>query len=114
MAVVVDVGGGIGNVSIQLAEQYPHLRFIVQDREQTIAVAPSVWGGKHKDLFDSGRVTFQAQDFFEAQPVSYEVPGLGRVEKAALFLVVRIMHNWMDKDCEKYARIVSGTPAVRL
>ncbi|KAI0712854.1 S-adenosyl-L-methionine-dependent methyltransferase [Cerioporus squamosus] len=100
-SVVVDVGGGIGSVSIKLAEAYPHLRFIVQDREQTLAMAPTVLGPKHKGLLDSGRVVFQAQDFFAPQPASYDVPGVGTVDKAAVFLVVRIMHNWMDEDCTK-------------
>ncbi|RPD58019.1 S-adenosyl-L-methionine-dependent methyltransferase [Lentinus tigrinus ALCF2SS1-7] len=100
-SVIVDVGGGIGSMSVQLAEKYPQLRFIVQDRLQTVAVARDVWGTKHKDLFDSGRVTFQAQDFFEAQPTSYEVPGVGTVDNPAVFLVVRVMHNWSDKDCER-------------
>ncbi|RDX43035.1 O-methyltransferase [Lentinus brumalis] len=100
-SIIVDVGGGIGSVSVQLAEAYPHLRFIVQDREQTLALAPKILGATHKDLLDSGRVLFQAQDFFTSQPPSYEVPGVGKVCKAAVFLVVRIMHNYLDEDCKK-------------
>ncbi len=102
-SVIVDVGGGIGSVSVQLAEAYPHLRFIVQDREQTLALAPKILGATHKDLLDSGRVLFQAQDFFAAQPASYELPGVGKVDNVAVFLVVRIMHNYLDEDCKKYA-----------
>ena len=41
-SVVVDVGGGIGSVSVQLAEPHPHLRLVVQDRAQTVAIAPKV------------------------------------------------------------------------
>ena len=36
-ALVVDVGGGIGTASIQVAKQFPSLKFIVQDRRQPIA-----------------------------------------------------------------------------
>ncbi|TFK83220.1 S-adenosyl-L-methionine-dependent methyltransferase [Polyporus arcularius HHB13444] len=100
-SVIVDVGGGFGSVSVQLAEAYPHLRFIVQDREQTLALAPKILGATHKDLLHSGRVLFHAQDFFTPQPASYEVPGVGNVDHAAVFLVVRIMHNWLDEDCKK-------------
>ncbi len=74
----------------------------MQDREQTLALAPKILGATHKDLLDSGRVIFQAQDFFTPQPASYEVPGVGKVDNAAVFLVVRIMHNWLDEDCKKY------------
>ncbi|RDX43036.1 S-adenosyl-L-methionine-dependent methyltransferase [Lentinus brumalis] len=100
-SVIVDVGGGIGSVSIELAQAHPHLRFIVQDREQTLALAPKILGATHKDLLDSGRVIFQAQDFFAPQPASYEVPGVDKVDNATVFLVVRIMHNWLDEDCQK-------------
>lgn len=34
---VVDVGGGIGTVSIQVAEKHPKLKFVVQDRAPVIA-----------------------------------------------------------------------------
>ncbi|TFK83064.1 S-adenosyl-L-methionine-dependent methyltransferase [Polyporus arcularius HHB13444] len=100
-SLIVDVGGGIGSVSIQLAEAYSHLRFIVQDRQKTVAIALTVWGADHKELFDSGRVSLQPQDFFAAQPTSYEVPGVGRVDKPAVFVLARVMHNWGDEDCKK-------------
>ncbi|KAI0326190.1 S-adenosyl-L-methionine-dependent methyltransferase [Cubamyces sp. BRFM 1775] len=100
-SVVVDVGGGIGSVSVQLAEPHPHLRLVVQDRAQTVAIAPKMWGDAHKDLFDSGRISFQAQDFFEPQPPALQVPGAGAVAHPAAYLVTRVMHNWPDVDCVK-------------
>ena len=39
---MVDVGGGIGSVSVQLSQAYPHLRFVVEDRESVVSVAPKV------------------------------------------------------------------------
>ena len=30
-AVVVDVGGGVGEISLTLAREYEHLRFVIQD-----------------------------------------------------------------------------------
>ncbi|KAI0653068.1 S-adenosyl-L-methionine-dependent methyltransferase [Cubamyces menziesii] len=103
-SVVVDVGGGVGSVSIQLATPYPNLRLIVQDRAQTIELAPKIWGDTHKDLFDSGRVSFQAQDFFEPQPPSLEVPGVGQVQHPAAYIITRIMHNWPDAQCKQILR----------
>ena len=41
-SVVVDVGGGIGSMSVMLAQAFPHLRFVVQDRAGVVAIAPQV------------------------------------------------------------------------
>lgn len=41
-SLVVDVGGGIGSQSLMLALRYPHLRFIVQDRESVVGDAVQV------------------------------------------------------------------------
>ena len=39
---VVDVGGGIGTVSMTLAKMHPQLKIIVQDREQVVKDGPKV------------------------------------------------------------------------
>ncbi|OSC97017.1 S-adenosyl-L-methionine-dependent methyltransferase [Trametes coccinea BRFM310] len=100
-AVVVDVGGGIGSVSVRLAEPYPNLRLIVQDLQKTIALAPKarIWGSKHKELFDSGRVSYQVQDFFQPQPPTLNVPGVGAVQYPAAYIITRVLHNWPDAQC---------------
>lgn len=41
-AVVVDVGGGIGGQSMTLAQQYPNLRLVIQDREPVVKDAVGV------------------------------------------------------------------------
>ena len=42
-ALVVDVGGGIGSTTLRLAERFPKLRFIVQDREPVCRLGEDVW-----------------------------------------------------------------------
>ncbi|KAI0765581.1 S-adenosyl-L-methionine-dependent methyltransferase [Trametes elegans] len=98
-SVVVDVGGGIGSVAVQLAEPHPNLHVVVQDRAQTIELAPKIWGAAHKELFNSGRVSFLAQDFFAPQPAALQVAGVGTVAHPAAYLVTRVLHNWPDAEC---------------
>ena len=39
---MADVGGGIGSVSVILADAYPHLRFAVKDRASVVSIAQQV------------------------------------------------------------------------
>jgi hypothetical protein len=41
-ALVVDVGGGVGSATLHLMKDYPHLRYVVQDRPKVIADAVKV------------------------------------------------------------------------
>ena len=97
---VVDVGGSEGHISIKLAEAYPALSFVVQDRPEVIAnaqskVPPNV----------AGRITLMAHDFFTEQPV-----------KADAYLFRFIFHNWSDVYCVKILRklIPALTPGARI
>lgn len=38
----VDVGGGVGTQAMILAREYPHLKYVVQDRAEVIANAKQV------------------------------------------------------------------------
>lgn len=79
-AVVVDVGGSRGDISIMLARSFPNLRFVVQDLPQTIQGADS-----DVPLGLQERVKFMAHDAFKEQPVEADV---------YLFRVV--FHDWSD------------------
>ncbi|KAI0349362.1 S-adenosyl-L-methionine-dependent methyltransferase [Trametes cingulata] len=96
-SVVIDIGGGIGSVSVILAQAYPHLKFVVEDRAGVVAIAREAWGTKNAELFDSGRVTFHAQDFLEEHK-PFELAGVGTVSQPSVFLARAVAHNWPDKD----------------
>ena len=80
---VVDVGGGIGTVSLRITEKVPHVSFVVQDQAGVIEVADvgSAIDGASK------RISFMAHDFFEAQPV----------KGAEVYLFRFILHDHPDR-----------------
>jgi hypothetical protein len=62
--VLVDIGGGTGTITAQIARYHPKMKCIVQDVPVVIegAAVP-------EDLKDGERLRFMAHDFFEVQPV---------------------------------------------
>ena len=85
---VVDVGGGLGGVSILLAEKFSDLHFVIQD-------LPEVMEGAEKKIPESlrDRIEFMAYDFFTEQKVVGDV-----------YLFRAIFHNWPDSYCLKILR----------
>lgn len=61
---VVDVGGSEGHISVLLAQAFPELHFIVQDRPEVIENATA-----RLESNIAERVIFQAHAFFTPQPV---------------------------------------------
>ncbi|KAF7336117.1 O-methyltransferase [Mycena venus] len=84
---IVDVGGGIGHVSLTIAKNYPHLRVVNQDLGQPIEISKAHWRKIFPEHLDSQMVEFQVHDFFAAQPV----------KDAAVFLLRYILHDWTDE-----------------
>ncbi|KAJ7042930.1 O-methyltransferase [Mycena alexandri] len=85
-ALIVDVGGGIGSVSLDIANANPHLRFVIQDKAAVTQEGKVHWDTKWPGAFAEGRVAFHAHDFFGSQPV----------KDASVFLLRGICHNWTD------------------
>lgn len=86
---VVDVGGGHGSVSVNLAQRTQKIRFIVQDLESEVRE-----GRKVLPETLEGRVTFQVHDFFMPQTV------VG----ADVYFLRWILHNWSDEYCVRILR----------
>ncbi|KAF9000064.1 O-methyltransferase-domain-containing protein [Cyathus striatus] len=87
---LVDVGGGIGALPELLLPTVPHLRFIVQDLEATVALASGEAASLDmKRYIANEKVRFMVQDCFSAQPD--EVNG-------AVFILKNMMrrHNYPD------------------
>ncbi|KAK7008385.1 O-methyltransferase-domain-containing protein [Favolaschia claudopus] len=85
-SVIVDVGGGIGHVSLAVAKKYPHLRVVNQDFASPIEISKAHWKECFPDHLDKQMVDFHVHDFFNPQPV----------RNAAVFLLRQILHDWPD------------------
>ncbi|TVY44615.1 O-methyltransferase [Lachnellula subtilissima] len=80
---VVDIGGSNGDIMIAIAKAFPSLRFVVQDLQSQVNIAPAV----PQEV--AGRISMQAYDFFSPQPV----------HGADVYFFRWVFHNWADKYC---------------
>ncbi|KAK2607953.1 hypothetical protein N8I77_006592 [Diaporthe amygdali] len=96
-AVVVDVGGSRGDFAFALTEKHPSLQVVVQDMPDTVEQGRAILS--KRDV--SSNVTFQAHDFFDAQPV----------EGADAYFLRMILHDWPDEFCLKILRNI--VPALK-
>ncbi|KAJ3730279.1 S-adenosyl-L-methionine-dependent methyltransferase [Lentinula raphanica] len=88
---IVDVGGGVGSVTLALRNAYPKLRYVVQDLEHQIVAARKFWDEKYPEAVKTGQVQLQAHNFFDPQPVKH----------AAIYFLRLIVHDWPDHDAIK-------------
>ena len=87
---VVDVGGGMGHVSIALAKAFPELRFTVQDFGKVVENGEREFLEEAKEQEGlKERVKFMAHDAFEDQPV----------RGASVYLFRSVFHDWPDESC---------------
>ncbi|KAF7377233.1 S-adenosyl-L-methionine-dependent methyltransferase [Mycena sanguinolenta] len=105
-SLVVDVGGGVGTLSLTLAAQFPQLKFVVQDQENVIEQGKKVWNEKMPNAISSGQVTLQdlcdsVHDFFTPQPQT----------GAAVYLMKFILHDWSTEYCIKILTQLSEAAA---
>lgn len=79
---IVDIGGGTGTTSMDLARNHPLIRCIVQDMPHVVAQGREQVGS---DV--AQQITFMAHDFFQEQPV----------KEADVYFLRWILHDWSDK-----------------
>ncbi|EJD00229.1 S-adenosyl-L-methionine-dependent methyltransferase [Fomitiporia mediterranea MF3/22] len=87
--IVVDVGGGLGHVSLEIAKAHPRLRIVLEDRPLVVEEAKRFWKENLPGHVSDGHMQFIGTDFFDAQP---QLPG-----PVSVFLLRMIIHDWSDK-----------------
>ncbi|KAF5387589.1 hypothetical protein D9757_006615 [Collybiopsis confluens] len=83
---VVDVGGGLGSITLKLVNSFPHLCYLIQDLPFVVSAAANYWLQANPDAWKSKRVQASSHNFFDTQPV----------KNAAVFLVRAVCHDHPD------------------
>ncbi|EJD01727.1 S-adenosyl-L-methionine-dependent methyltransferase [Fomitiporia mediterranea MF3/22] len=106
--VVVDVGGGLGQVALEISKAFPELQVVLEDRPSNVEQAKQFWSENLPSAVSNGTVHFIGMDFFEAQP---KLPG-----DPSVFLLRNIIHDWSDLYCVKLLRRLreAATPTTKL
>lgn len=86
-SLVVDVGGGLGHISVAIAKEHPNLVFQIQDFEDLAKESAELVEQNRL----AGRVSFTPHDFFGKQPA----------RGAKIYLLRNILHNWSDLYCRR-------------
>lgn len=95
-AKLVDVGGSSGRVAAAIAPLAPDMTFVVQDLPE---VQEAFDDFMPKEL--TGRIRFEAHDFFEAE----------KITDAKVYLYRQILHDWPD--VEAISILKALVPALR-
>ncbi|KAG1824005.1 S-adenosyl-L-methionine-dependent methyltransferase [Suillus variegatus] len=85
---VVDVGSGIGAMSISLAKMFPHLRITDQDLPETMKLSRSTWEKNAPEALLSGHVEFVPLNFLEESPVAGK----------DVYYLRNVIHGWSDDE----------------
>ncbi|KAF9003361.1 O-methyltransferase [Cyathus striatus] len=83
-SVVVDVGSGVGHITMELLERRHDLTYVLQDRPKVIDDARQFWKENQPHAIIEETVALQAHDIFTSQPV----------KGAAVYLLRRVLHNY--------------------
>ncbi|KAF8815775.1 S-adenosyl-L-methionine-dependent methyltransferase [Phlegmacium glaucopus] len=91
-ASVCDVGGGIGNIVLQLAKAYPTLDLKLQDLPERILQAKNeVWPKRCPEAIAEKRIQFEPIDFLSESPI----------QGCNVYYLKNIIHDWPDAESIK-------------
>ncbi|KAJ7876529.1 O-methyltransferase [Mycena olivaceomarginata] len=99
--VIVDVGGGIGHLSLSVAKRYPHLRVANQDLDSPIGLSRAYWKTHFHTHLDAEMVEFQATSRLVV--IERVLPLVAREDPAAA-------SNSKTKDIPGAARPIAALP----
>ncbi|KIK53524.1 hypothetical protein GYMLUDRAFT_49298 [Collybiopsis luxurians FD-317 M1] len=88
-ATIIDVGGGLGGMCLDLARKYPNMKFIVQDQGPIIEEAQNFWNAEMPEALQNHRTLLMKHDFFLEQPI----------KGAEIYNLRYILHDWDDEHC---------------
>ncbi|EJT99811.1 S-adenosyl-L-methionine-dependent methyltransferase [Dacryopinax primogenitus] len=113
---VCDVGGGVGTVSLALANRFSQLKLVVQDTPNTLAQARLEWKETAPQVVSEGRVDFLPLDFLTQAPnvgceyyyvrcCSARLRSDERSE-AEQRQLKHVVHDWADEEAVRLLRNV--------
>ncbi|KAJ3849930.1 S-adenosyl-L-methionine-dependent methyltransferase [Lentinula lateritia] len=85
---ICDVGGGHGDIILDLMKAHPHLRLVLQDQPQIIDMACKFWAEEYPEAKQT-RVQFVPLDFFKDTAV----------QGCDIYYGLWIRHDWPDAGC---------------
>jgi len=88
-ALVIDVGGGVGSTTLEIAKAVPKLKYIVQDMPGVVAEGEKWFKARLPAAIEEGRVKFEAHTFFDPQPPRPALP--------AVYFLRLVAHDWSEK-----------------
>jgi len=91
---IVDVGGGIGHVSVAIAEEYPEVSFIVEDKPSLAEQATKVITKRGLN----SHVEFFQHDLFKPQP--------DKARGASIYFLRNVVHNWPESFAKRILKNV--------
>lgn len=84
---IVDCGGGKGSLAIALANKFPALRLVIQERGEMVEIAEANIKAHLDPKSVPGTVIAEAHDLFSSQP---------RTGDNYTFMLRHVLHNWPE------------------
>lgn len=116
----------MGSACLPVLRKHEHLKLIVQDTGDVSNNGPVVcwtsthirsafpdhllqyWQNHYPEALTAGRVSFQAHNFFDPQPIFSD----GHYSAPGAMLMRAVMHDWSDENCGtilRNARAIAGS-----